>query len=611
MSLPDEARSSHVEGLYRRVLGTMHKVVALVRKKGLRNIVVRRILNPLRAVRSGDTSVPFARFQAEPVGAKQRIRIAILADPKLELCLGFEADLLSLKTNPKREAIEAFEPAFALVATLGLGPPDGGESALLERLSWCRDLGVPTVLWVDDEAPAVEHALSAAFDLIVVTRPELVPRFPSELAPDRIRVLPLAIQPAIHNPMNRAVPQRRVCWLGSLAEVDRLPEGDGFRTLVRVAVAQGLDVFEVTAHGSSAGAAKVSSAASNGWRGSLDYERVLTAYRTYQVFLEHDLASGPAAQRALELAACGTHIISDWSSPRSELPRDSFTLVRDEAQAESALEQLLADEAGRAARGHRSYREAMHRHTYAERLLTLRQQLGEAVEVPEPPLVSILAASNRPGHIDNILENFDRQAHPRCELILLLNSDAYDLERVQDRVGSRSAVQVHRLDEALTLADCLNHGVKNASGSWIAKFDDDDFYGKEYLADLLSCTLFTDAEVLGKRAYHVYFEASDRTALRFASRCHRHVDFVHGGTLMIRRRVFDELSFTPVPRGTDTVFQRACRARGLRIYSSDPYNFVHVRHSPGASHTWTISDEELLQKCSWVRSGLPLEEIMI
>jgi hypothetical protein len=145
----------------------------------------------------------------------------------------------------------------------------------------------------------------------------------------------------------------------------------------------------------------------------------------------------------------------------------------------------------------------------------------------------------------------------------------------------------------------------------VAKFDDDDLYGAEYLADLLMCTRFANAPVLGKRAYHVRFEDSDRTAIRFFDQRHRYVEFVHGGTLLIRREVFDDIRFEPVPRGVDTTFQRACRVRGLSIYSSDPYNFVHVRHGKGSTHTWTISDRELLEKSRQIRAGLPLEEIMV
>jgi glycosyltransferase involved in cell wall biosynthesis len=223
----------------------------------------------------------------------------------------------------------------------------------------------------------------------------------------------------------------------------------------------------------------------------------------------------------------------------------------------------------------------------------------------------VLAASNRPDRLDNILQNFDRQNYPHTEMILLLNSDDYVLDEVKRRVASRARVQVYQLSESRTLAECLNHGIDVCSGGWVAKFDDDDLYGENYISDMLLPSRFSDAAVFGKRAHHCYFEAKGVTALRFASQIHRQVPLVHGATMFVRRAVFDRLRFSPVKRGTDTLFQRSCREQGLHIYSADPYNFIHFRHGAGARHTWQVSDRELLDGCNPAVSGLALDEVMI
>jgi hypothetical protein len=432
---------------------------------------------------------------------------------------------------------------------------------------------------------------------------EQIALFREALGHERVECLPLAVQPALHNPMRRARQPRALCFLGTTGDIEPLGES---RRLFEAAVRAGLDIFEVLPSGASP---VIKLQASGSLRGRLDYDRILTVYRSYQAFLEASFDDSSKLRRALEICACETPILCGRTESSVSLPESARSLVR--SANEAAFAQTGAKDPWLAASAHRAYRELLRDHTYRERLRTIRRALGAAAEPCQPPMVSVLAASNRPERLDNILENFERQSHPRRELVLLLNSCGYDLDRVRARMGSRADVQVFQLDEALTLADCLNHGVQQASGDWLAKFDDDDLYGAHYLADLLLCSRFTDAPVLGKRAYHVHFEETDRTALRFAHHAHRNVEFVHGATLLVRRDVFDQVAFTRVRRGTDTLFQRACRARGLGIYSSDPYNFVHVRHPEGASHTWGISDEELLEKSSEVRSGLALDEIMI
>jgi len=260
---------------------------------------------------------------------------------------------------------------------------------------------------------------------------------------------------------------------------------------------------------------------------------------------------------------------------------------------------------------HLGYREVMTNHTYSTRLASITGAAGIAAPPALQPLVSVLAATNRPDRLDNILANYGRQLHPSLELILLVNSSRYDMDEVRRKLEPIPNARVFSIPESRTLADCLNLGLEHAAGSYIAKFDDDDLYGAHYLSDLLLCTRFTDAAVLGKRAYHVHLEASDQTALRFPKNIHKHVNFVHGATLLIKREVFNKVRFTPVRQGTDTVFQRACALYDYPIYSADPYNFIHMRHADKGTHTWQIEDEELLASCTNIQSGLALDEVMI
>ena len=58
-----------------------------------------------------------------------------------------------------------------------------------------------------------------------------------------------------------------------------------------------------------------------------------------------------------------------------------------------------------------------------------------------------------------------------------------------------------------TLGDCLNRGVEAASGEYVAKMDDNDHYGERYLSDHVLAASFSDAEVVGKGLFFVYFEA--------------------------------------------------------------------------------------------------------
>jgi hypothetical protein len=64
------------------------------------------------------------------------------------------------------------------------------------------------------------------------------------------------------------------------------------------------------------------------------------------------------------------------------------------------------------------------------------------------------------------------------------------------------------------------------------------------------------------------------------------------------------VKFELVQRGTDTRFLDEVRRRGVKIFSTDPFNFAHVRHADKGRHTWKIDDEEFVSKAVKVGSGL-------
>ena len=97
--------------------------------------------------------------------------------------------------------------------------------------------------------------------------------------------------------------------------------------------------------------------------------------------------------------------------------------------------------------------------------------------------------------------------------------------------------------------------------------------GERYLSDHVLAASFSDAEVVGKGLYFMYFEAVDTTALRQAIPEHTFTSSVTtGGTLFIRTDVCREIPFDSISLKEDTNFQRAAARAGCRVYSADRFN---------------------------------------
>jgi glycosyltransferase involved in cell wall biosynthesis len=225
------------------------------------------------------------------------------------------------------------------------------------------------------------------------------------------------------------------------------------------------------------------------------------------------------------------------------------------------------------------------------------------------PRVSVVLATHRVDKIEECRRNVVTQDYPNLELIIVLNNDAYDEASVRETFADVRLLQVVRLAASCNLGSCINLGASFATGSYIAKMDDDDFYGPSYISDLVLSALETGADVLGKKATFFYFEDGQDYCLRHPELFHRWLwpftdvaarstfsPKLHGATLFIKRDVIRDFPFDETaPHGTDAIFQRACRRAGLTIYASDEFNFCHLRRAGAEGHLWQITKEGVLE----------------
>ena len=152
----------------------------------------------------------------------------------------------------------------------------------------------------------------------------------------------------------------------------------------------------------------------------------------------------------------------------------------------------------------------------------------------------------RPENVARCLDNFKKQTYPDKELVLILNNAEFDLDSIRREAKLIPNVRVLHVDGRTTLGHCLNRGVEAASGKYVAKMDDDDYYGERYLSDSLLAASFSDAEIVGKGLFYVYFETGDITALLERTSEHTFMSFVTGGTLLVRKEVAEDIGFDSV-----------------------------------------------------------------
>ncbi|NLB18089.1 MAG: glycosyltransferase family 2 protein [Syntrophomonadaceae bacterium] len=227
------------------------------------------------------------------------------------------------------------------------------------------------------------------------------------------------------------------------------------------------------------------------------------------------------------------------------------------------------------------------------------------------PGVSIITCTNRPLYIEAVFGNYLRQNYSPKELIVVLNRNDMQLAKWQDYARNIPGVTILRKDETVSLGDCSNYAVEHASFDYVAKFDDDDYYAPNFLADEMKGFEYSQADIIGKSTRFIYFADQTILGLCEPSSQYTYVTYVVGSTMIIKKEIFDTVKFRSVNIGEDSDFQRECLEKGLKIFSVDKFNYATIRHHKTNPHTYPLSDEDYLSYCSTIWKTSDYQSIVI
>ncbi|MEV4296229.1 glycosyltransferase [Microbispora rosea] len=235
-----------------------------------------------------------------------------------------------------------------------------------------------------------------------------------------------------------------------------------------------------------------------------------------------------------------------------------------------------------------------------------RLALSAGLPVPPDPRVSILLCTRRPEMVPFAVEQMERQRGVSAELIVGLHGFT---AREAAIPRTRLPMTVIEAPAATPFGEVLNRMAAAASGSYLAKVDDDDWYGPDHLADLLLARRYSGADLVGSAAEFVYLEPLDVTIRRCIG-TERFVPLVAGGTMLVIRAAFEAAGgFRPLARTVDGQLLQAVEAVGGRIYRTHGLGYV-LRRRSAYGHTWRQPVQSFLASYQEQWRGLVFNELM-
>jgi len=211
-------------------------------------------------------------------------------------------------------------------------------------------------------------------------------------------------------------------------------------------------------------------------------------------------------------------------------------------------------------------------------------------------MCSIISCTNKSQCFRNIFLNYTRQKYANKELILVIN--ALDLRpKMKQQLIHFPDIRpvVICLAPEITLGECLNVAISRANGEYMSKFDDDDYYGADYLKNNLVTLEKHKAKLSGRNKLFIYLQGKIR---EYGFAANKKTHWLAGPTITFRRSVSDVVRFLPRNTGEDSGFLRTCHHLGYLIYATPLLkDFVYIRYH----NNWSNPQTEFLEKSTKVK----------
>jgi hypothetical protein len=320
-----------------------------------------------------------------------------------------------------------------------------------------------------------------------------------------------------------------------------------------------------------------------------------TVNKIYSVSLKNNIKFVP--KEIYEMLALGIPLISPYSKVLDELCHEKIRLYKTDDEYAGILQPLLRDKDMTDKLSVLGQRYAFTSNTYGSRIDTLLQTIGLREKLSELPGVTMITSTNKLDSMNNIFKNYENQNYKKKELIIILNNNRLNLGEWKDKASEHMNVKVFQVDESQPLGVCMNLAVDNSFFHFVSKCDDDNYYGPNFLTDLMNAFKYTECEIVGKLTYYCYLEGCRILAVMCPQMEYRYVNMLSGSAFIAKKEILEEIRFTGKPTGSDTVFLKECVKRGVRLYSADRFNYVYNRHASLHAHTWKMADEVFLRSC--------------
>ena len=481
-----------------------------------------------------------------------------------------ECKLFQLSIKDPVNELETIKPDLLFIESAWKGINNEWErkigfpsAELIGVINWCKDRFIPTIFWNKEDPIHFETFITTAslFDYVFTTDLDCIGNYKSLLGHEKVHFLPFACQPKNQNPVEKYSRKDAFSFAGGYYV--RYPERtrDLESYLEFFPKYRPLEIFDRN-YGKENTNYKFPEKFEPFIVGTLPFKEIDKAYKGYNYAINLNSIKQSQtmfARRIFDLMASNTTVISNYSRGMRLLFGDLIfssdngrQIVGNLNEADQELNRLKKIKLA-------GLRKVLHEHTYEDRLHYIASKTIKKPRKDNSRKVLIIGLVKNKDHIKNIIDSYESQLYKNKKLIIIFdNVFSYD-QSLHKNIDIKT---YQKYDSKTVSLSSLS-----SDGEWIGGFSPNDYYGRNYLIDLVIAGKYSNALAVGKKTINCI--ESDKFVLRNENNEYSYVEEIAFRSGIGNRNIFNhEINLYDFAINIDTD-----SFRHENLFSIDQFNY--------------------------------------
>lgn len=467
----------------------------------------------------------------------KKIKIAAIMDEFTYNSFKYECDLLQLSFDKWKNEIENFKPDLLFIESAWKGKNDSWatkisncSTELVDLVKWCNTKNIPTMFWSKEDPVHFDTFLNVAkiVDYVFTTDVDCVSYYKNKVGHNRVYLLPFAAQPSIHNPIEKYQRKDKFNFAGSYYL--RYPERQrDFASLIEAVK----DFKQIEIYDRNFDNPHPHYTFPNKYKsmilGKLSFEEIDKAYKGYKFGINMNTikqSQSMFARRVFELMASNTVVVSNFSKGVRNFFGDLVVCSDNKDQIIKQISPYCQDEVLYKKLRLLGLRKIMAEHTYADRLSYICNKIFEYNKTDTKNKVIMFGIANSYDEFEYIYQSFYKQSYINKQLCIITK---FNKQAKEDNVQIFEDKNKF-IEYLVSLSDKQN--------IFIGCMNPQDYYGINYITDLILSIKYSNADAFGKGSYYKF--ESDNIILQNSDIEYKKIDILNCDSSIARLDAFSK-----------------------------------------------------------------------